>query len=180
MPTENRSGGQIHKVRFFRTTALVPALIGARDQWTVPRLKGQLARLDLLVLDELGHVPASRVGAEPPFDVITTAYECTRLIVTGNLPFESWTGVLGSERLTGAILDRLAHRCNIIETKARAAGSKTPRPDSTSQATSRSLRQQTCGPSASRQVTSSWECCCFRPGRAADLGQHLHRRSHGA
>jgi len=52
--------GQIHKVRFFRTTALVPALIGARDQWTVPRLKGQLARLDLLVLDELGHVPASR------------------------------------------------------------------------------------------------------------------------
>ena len=120
MPTENRSGGQIHKVRFFRTTALVPALIGVRDQWTVPRLKGQLARLDLLVLDELGHVPASRVGAEPPFDVITTAYECTRLIVTGNLPFESWTGVLGSERLTGAILDRLAHRCNIIETKGES------------------------------------------------------------
>ncbi|MFZ2057722.1 MAG: ATP-binding protein [Acidimicrobiales bacterium] len=63
---------------------------------------------------------ASRVGAEPPFDVITTAYECTRLIVTGNLPFDSWTGVLGAERLTGAILDRLAHRCNIIETKGES------------------------------------------------------------
>jgi DNA replication protein DnaC len=76
--------------------------------------------LDLLVLDELGYVPASKVGAELLFDVISTAYERTSLIVTSNLPFESWTEVLGSERLTGATLDRLTHRCNIIETKGES------------------------------------------------------------
>ena len=54
------------------------------------------------------------------FDVISTAYERTSLMVTTNLPFESWTEVLGSERLTGATLDRLTHRCQIIETKGES------------------------------------------------------------
>ena len=72
------------------------------------------------MLDELGYVPASKVGAELLFDVIATAYERTSLIVTTNLPFESWTEVLGSERLTGATLDRLTHRCRIIETKGES------------------------------------------------------------
>ena len=79
------------------------------------RLKAQLAKLDLLILDELGYVPASKVGAELLFDVIGNAYERTSVIVTTNLPFENWTEVLGSERLTGATLDRLTHRCHIIE-----------------------------------------------------------------
>ena len=109
-----------YRVRFFRTTELVTALIEARDERTFLRLKGQLAKLDLLVLDELGYVPASKVGAELLFDVISTAYERTSLIVTSNLPFESWTEVLGSERLTGATLDRLTHRCQIIETKGES------------------------------------------------------------
>lgn len=76
--------------------------------------------MDLLVLDELGYVPTTKVGAELLFDVISTAYERTSLIVTSNLPFESWTEVLGSERLTGATLDRLTHRCRIIETKGES------------------------------------------------------------
>ena len=75
----------------------------------------QLAKLDLLILDELGYVPTSKLGAELLFDVISTAYERTSLIVTTNLPFENWTEVLGSERLTGATLDRLTHRCHILE-----------------------------------------------------------------
>ncbi len=79
------------------------------------RLKAQLARLDLLVLDELGYVPASKVGAELLFDVISTAYERTSVVLTTNLPFEQWTEVLGSERLVGATLDRLTHRCHILE-----------------------------------------------------------------
>jgi DNA replication protein DnaC len=70
--------------------------------------------------DGLGYVPASKVGAELLFDVISTAYERTSFIVTTNLPFESWTEVLGSERLTGAALDRLTHRCRIIETKGES------------------------------------------------------------
>ena len=109
-----------YRVRFFRTTELVTTLIEAPDERTLLRLKGQLAKLDLLVLDELGYVPASKVGAELLFDVISTAYERTSLIVTSNLPFESWTEVLGSERLTGATLDRLTHRCRIIETKGES------------------------------------------------------------
>jgi DNA replication protein DnaC len=107
-------------VRFFRTTELVTALIEARDERAFLRLKGQFARLDLLVLDELGYVPASKVGAELLFDVISSAYERSSLIVTSNLPFECWTEVLGSERLTGATLDRLTHRCKIIETKGES------------------------------------------------------------
>jgi DNA replication protein DnaC len=109
-----------YRVRFYRTTELVTALIEARDERTFMRLKSQFAKLDLLVLDELGYVPATKVGAELLFDVIATAYERTSLIVTSNLPFESWTEVLGSERLTGATLDRLTHRCRIIETKGES------------------------------------------------------------
>jgi DNA replication protein DnaC len=61
--------------------------------------------------------------------VIATAYERSSVMVTTNLPFENWTEVLGSERLTGATLDRLTHRCKIIETKERATGSRTLRGD---------------------------------------------------
>ncbi len=104
------------KVRFFRTTELITTLIEARDEKLLLKLRAQLAKQHLLVLDELGYVPASKVGAELLFDIISTAYERQSLIVTTNLPFENWTEVLGSERLTGAALDRLTHRCHIIET----------------------------------------------------------------
>jgi DNA replication protein DnaC len=103
------------RVRFWRVTELVTQLLEAREERVLLRLKAQLARLDLLVLDELGYVPASKVGAELLFDVISTAYERTSVIVTTNLPFEQWTEVLGSERLVGATLDRLTHRCHILE-----------------------------------------------------------------
>ena len=69
----------------------------------------------MLILDELGYVPTSKVGAELLFDVISTAYERQSVIVTTNLPLEQWTEVLGSDRLTGAVLDRLTHRCHILE-----------------------------------------------------------------
>ncbi len=75
------------------------------------RIKTQLAKLDLLILDELDYVPASKFGSELLFDVISAAYERTSVIVTTNLPFEQWTEVLGSQRLTGAVLDRLAPPC---------------------------------------------------------------------
>ena len=112
--------GRGYKVRFFSATALVTTLIEARGERTVLRLKSQLAKLDLLVLDERGYVPASEVGAELLFDVISAAYERTSMIVTSNLPFESWTEVLGCEQRTGAALDRLTHRCRIIETKGES------------------------------------------------------------
>jgi DNA replication protein DnaC len=107
--------GQGKRVRFFQVTELITQLMEAREDRELTRLKKQLAKLDLLILDELGYVPASKVGAELLFDVISTAYERFSVIVTTNLPFENWTEVLGSERLTGAALDRLTHRCHILE-----------------------------------------------------------------
>src|SRR5206468_9209915 len=104
------------RVRFFRVTELATQLLEAREERQLSRLKSQLAKQDLLVLDELGYVPASKLGAELLFDVISTAYERSSVIVTTNLPFEEWKEVLGSERLTGATLDRLTHRCTIVET----------------------------------------------------------------
>lgn len=109
-----------YRVRFHRVTELVTLLIEARDERALLGLRARLGKLDLLVLDELGYVPASKVGAELLFDVISTAYERTSLMVTTNLPFDHWTEVLGSERLTGATLDRLTHRCQIIETKGES------------------------------------------------------------
>ena len=103
------------KVRFTTTTAMVTALLEARESRTLQRSQKQLERLDLLILDELGYVPFSKAGAELLFEVISRAYERTSLILTTNLPFENWTEVLGSERLTGAMLDRLTHRVNILE-----------------------------------------------------------------
>jgi len=103
------------KVRFFGVTGLVTQLLERREERQLERFFKQLDRLDLLVLDELGYVPFSKLGAELLFEVISRAYERTSLIVTTNLPFESWTEVLGSQRLTGALLDRLTHRVHILE-----------------------------------------------------------------
>ena len=99
----------------------------------------RLPKLDLLILDELGYVPASKLGSELLFDVISTAYERTSVIVTTNLPFEQWTEVLGSQRLTGAVLDRLTHHCHILEAtgesyrlkdaRKRSSDRKAPRSD---------------------------------------------------
>ena len=103
------------KVRFWRIAELITQLMEAREERLLTRMKTQLAKLDLMILDELGYVPTSKLGSELLFDVISTAYERTSVIVTTNLPFEQWTEVLGSERLTGAVLDRLTHRCHILE-----------------------------------------------------------------
>jgi DNA replication protein DnaC len=112
--------GRGKRVRFYRVTELVTQLLESREERHLGRLKSQLAKLDLLILDELGYVPASKAGAELLFDVISTAYERTSVVVTTNLPFEQWPEVLLSERLTGAALDRLTHRCQILETGAES------------------------------------------------------------
>jgi DNA replication protein DnaC len=104
------------RVRFWRVTELITTLREADQERHLLRLRSHLTKLDLLILDELGYVPASKAGAELLFDVIATAYERTSVVLTTNLGFEHWTEVLGNERLTGAALDRLTHRCTIVET----------------------------------------------------------------
>ena len=106
---------QGRRVRFFTVTGLVTQLLEHREERQLERLHKQLERLDLLVLDELGYVPFSKAGAELLFDVASRAYERTSLMVTTNLPFEDWVEVMGNERLTGALLDRLTHRIHILE-----------------------------------------------------------------
>ena len=125
-----------HKVRFFTAAGLVTALLEARDEKALHRFKRQLARKDLVVVDEFGYVPFSKTGAELLFEFFAERYERGSVVVTTNLPFDQWTEVLGSERLTGALLDRLTHRVHILEMNGesyrfkdsvRRLGKKTPR-----------------------------------------------------
>ena len=112
--------GRGKNVRFFRVTELITQMMEAREERALTRLKSQLVKLDLLILDELGYVPASKLGAELLFDVISAAYERTSILITTNLPFERWVEVLGCERLTGATLDRLTHRCHVLEANGQS------------------------------------------------------------
>ncbi len=106
---------QGRKVRFHTVTALVAELLEARENRKAERLTAPLGKAQVLILDELGDGPFSKAGAELLFDVVSRAYERQSLVVTTNLPFESWVEVMGTERLTAALLDRLTHRVNILE-----------------------------------------------------------------
>jgi len=103
------------RVRFTTTAALVHELIEARDEKRLLRFQKNLIRQELLIVDELGFVPLSKTGAEMLFEIFSQRYERAATLVTSNLPFAEWTDVLGSERLTGALLDRLTHHVHILE-----------------------------------------------------------------
>ncbi len=104
-----------HRVRFTTTAALVSELIEARDEKKLLRFQKLIASYELLIVDELGFVPLSKTGAELLFEMLSQRYERGSTMVTSNLPFQEWTEVLGSERLTGALLDRLTHHVHILE-----------------------------------------------------------------
>jgi DNA replication protein DnaC len=107
-------------VGFTTAAALVHELMEARDDKRLLRFQKQLARYKLLIVDELGYVPLSKTGAELLFEVFSQRYERGSTLVTSNLPFDEWTEVFGSERLTGALLDRLTHHVHILEMNAES------------------------------------------------------------
>ena len=122
-------------VGFTTAAALVHELMEARDGKRLLRFQKQLAKYSLLVIDELGFVPLSKTGAELLFEVFSQRYERGATLVTSNLPFDEWTGIFGSERLTGALLDRLTHHVHILEMNGesyrrtrRSRGKLRPRP----------------------------------------------------
>ena len=102
-------------VRFITAATLVSELMEARDERRLLRLQKQLANVKLLIIDELGFVPLSKTGAELLFELISQRYERGATLITSNLPFDEWTETFGTERLTGALLDRLTHHVNILE-----------------------------------------------------------------
>ena len=102
-------------VSFITAAALVNEMMEARDERRLLRLQKQLAGVKLLIVDELGFVPLSKTGAELLFELISQRYERGSTMITSNLPFDEGTETFGTERLTGALLDRLTHHVNILE-----------------------------------------------------------------
>jgi DNA replication protein DnaC len=108
-------------VAFWRAADLVRILVEARDARELSRLHRRLARVHLLILDELGFVPFDRTGGELLFNVIADRYERRSVVVTTNLSFAEWPKILGGdEKLTTALLDRLAHHATIVTTKGKS------------------------------------------------------------
>ena len=102
-------------VGFTTAAGLVSEMMEARDERRLLRFQKQMAAYNLLIIDELGFVPLSKTGAELLFELISQRYERGATLITSNLPFDEWTETMGSERLTGALLDRITHHVSILE-----------------------------------------------------------------
>ena len=107
-------------VAFHKAAELVRDLMEARDERTLSRLHRRYKKVPLLIVDELGFVPFKRDGGELLFNLLADRYERRSTLVTTNLSFVEWVQVFGDEKLTAALLDRLAHHAHILTTKGKS------------------------------------------------------------
>lgn len=105
-----------HHVRFYRADDLVRELTEARSEREVTRLMKRMDRIEVLIVDELGFVPFDRTGAELLFNLLVKRYQRRATVVTTNLDFSDWVKVFGDERMTAALLDRLAENAHVLAT----------------------------------------------------------------
>ena len=106
---------QDHRVRFYTVTQLVNELHQAQDEHRLPKFLDAALRHKLIILDEFGYVPFTQTGAQLLFQFCSALHERVALLVTTNLPFGDWVQVLGNERLTVGLLDRLTANAHILE-----------------------------------------------------------------